>query len=294
MTIACCLVSPEGVVFGADSTITTEIDGKCHFMNHNQKIFEVGQPGTYAVMTWGLTAFKDISYRTLIARLGDKFAEKAPESGLDAANIWSGLVWEAYTKSFSKEIDRFRTLYEKISRRTDEVRSRPTKRSKAEDAELNGIYNDLKVGFCIGGYSKKFRTAQAYYIELNPSMRSQAFPNRIERFKDFGKDDIVSRIFGVFDDEIKEQIVKSAHWSGEKSDLESIISAMRLDPPPMTMRDSIDFVHFRIYSTIKATKFSTRDNDCGGPIELAIITTDRDFRWVKHKSWDSAINDWGI
>jgi hypothetical protein len=123
-------------------------------------------------------------------------------------------------------------------------------------------------------------------------MRSQAFPTKIERFKHFGKDDIVSRILGIFDDEVKDEIVKSPHWSGEKSDLDTIISAMKLDPPPMTMRDSIDFVHFSIYSTIKATKFSTRDKDCGGPIELAVITTDRNFRWVQHKGWNSAITDW--
>jgi hypothetical protein len=29
--------------------------------------------------------------------------------------------------------------------------------------------------------------------------------------------------------------------------------------------------------------------NCGGPIEIAVITTDRRFRWVRHKDWDVAI-----
>jgi hypothetical protein len=28
---------------------------------------------------------------------------------------------------------------------------------------------------------------------------------------------------------------------------------------------------------------------CGGPIEIAVISSDRKFRWVRHKEWDAAI-----
>ena len=39
----------------------------------------------------------------------------------------------------------------------------------------------------------------------------------------------------------------------------------------------------------KAMKFSDLPQICGGPIEIAVITSDRRFRWVKHKTWDAAI-----
>jgi len=57
------------------------------------------------------------------------------------------------------------------------------------------------------------------------------------------------------------------------------------------MRDAIDYVHSAIYCTIKAMKFSTGAQVCGGPIEIAVITSDRKFRWVRHKPWDAAIED---
>ena len=57
------------------------------------------------------------------------------------------------------------------------------------------------------------------------------------------------------------------------------------------MRDAIDYVHSAIYCTIKAVKFSTMAQVCGGPIEIAVITSDRLFRWVRHKPWHAAIVD---
>ena len=46
MTIAACYLSPEGVVFGADSTTTI---GDHHF-NFGQKIFELGDGGSGAII----------------------------------------------------------------------------------------------------------------------------------------------------------------------------------------------------------------------------------------------------
>lgn len=49
-----------------------------------------------------------------------------------------------------------------------------------------------------------------------------------------------------------------------------------------------------IYTTIKAMKFSHMAPVCGGPVEVAVITTDRRFRWVRHKGFDAAIGDGSI
>ena len=69
-------------MLGADSTITTIIDGKPHYLNHNQKIFEVGSDSNFAIVTWGLTSFGSVSYRSLIGQLSDRFKDKPPESVL--------------------------------------------------------------------------------------------------------------------------------------------------------------------------------------------------------------------
>jgi len=64
-----------------------------------------------------------------------------------------------------------------------------------------------------------------------------------------------------------------------------------LDHASIPIRDAVDFVHTCIHSTIKALKFSRYSQVCGGPIELAVITTDRASRWIKHKGWDAAIEE---
>lgn len=104
------------------------------------------------------------------------------------------------------------------------------------------------------------------------------------------------RLYDGFDINTRDAIIKERSsfdgnplWIGTSEDLNKILENESLFSPELTIRDGIDFVHFSIYSTIKALKFSTRGQVCGGPIELAVITTDRKFRWVKHKAFDSAV-----
>lgn len=70
MTIAACYLSPEGVVFGADSTSTYNFTNGRHHFNYGQKIFEISdspETGTLALVTWGLGGLSVGSYRTLVA-----------------------------------------------------------------------------------------------------------------------------------------------------------------------------------------------------------------------------------
>ena len=73
MTIAAVYLTPEGVVFGADSTASVNIPQfGMHFFNHTQKLFEVGENSSLGLITWGLGALGDISHRTMVAMLDDE------------------------------------------------------------------------------------------------------------------------------------------------------------------------------------------------------------------------------
>ena len=61
----------------------------------------------------------------------------------------------------------------------------------------------------------------------------------------------------------------------------------------LPIREAIDWVHASIYTTIQAMKFSHLAPVCGGPVEIAVITTDRPFRWVRHKRLDAALRQGG-
>jgi hypothetical protein len=81
----------------------------------------------------------------------------------------------------------------------------------------------------------------------------------------------------------------SQQWTGTRAELDTLVSKHALGHPMLPIRDAIDFVHACVSITIKAFKFSSLSQICGGPIEIAVITTDRKFGWVRHKAWDAAI-----
>jgi hypothetical protein len=65
-----------------------------------------------------------------------------------------------------------------------------------------------------------------------------------------------------------------------------LVSAGTTDLP---IREAIDYIHTYVRMTIKAFKFRFGPPVCGGPIEVGFITTDRAFRWVRHKEFGTAI-----
>jgi len=65
-------------------------------------------------------------------------------------------------------------------------------------------------------------------------------------------------------------------------------------PFDLPIREAIDWVYSSIYTTSQAMKFSHLAPVCGGPVEVAVITTDRPFRWVRHKKLDAGIAHGGL
>ena len=57
----------------------------------------------------------------------------------------------------------------------------------------------------------------------------------------------------------------------------------------MPLRDAVDFVHFLVYSAIRLHRYRGAPSRLGGPIEIAVVTADRGFRWVVHKSLQGSI-----
>jgi hypothetical protein len=103
---------------------------------------------------------------------------------------------------------------------------------------------------------------------------------------------LISRLTNGIADEVREAILTSGKWAGTPQEFDAIASSARLaHPVTVPIREAIDFTHACLLTTIKAIKFSNSPKVCGGPIELAVITTDRPFRWIQHKDWDVAIRE---
>jgi hypothetical protein len=289
MTIACCVIVPEGVVLGADSTASMPTaNGHLHYFNHNQKLFEIGSGSTMAMLTWNLGGLRDTSYRTLLARLDDRLP-KEPPSVLDVAERWADLIWDEYQKAFPAIIQRTQELDAKQPHVVGESSS--SMRTKGEEEDLVRLQSSYFAGFCIAGYCPSDRIPQAYKIEVSPLLRTKCPPIQIFRHEFWGAPNFIRRIMDGYEPGIRQYIIQSGKWGGTEDELDQILGGWRLEVPPMPIRDAIDYVYSSIHSTIKALKFSSLPQICGGPIEIAVITTDRPFRWVRHKTWDVAINE---
>lgn len=279
LTIAVCYLSPEGIVLGADSTTTFSGGEGHHFYNHAQKLFEIGENSTFALVTWGLASFNGTSYRRLIAQLADSFIATPPASIKDVADAWVAIAWPVFSA-----LPQFKRVQEldKNAKRTDD-----------EDKEYNQLKAGLVVGFCIGGYCLPDRLGRAFEIVFDPL--STPSPSEIAPLsqKWWGVPNIISRMIHGSDVNLRTSILASGMWSGTPEQLDSILADQALLHPILPIREAVDFVHSCIRSTGKAMKFSINPQFCGGPPEVAVITSDRAFRWVRHKSWDTAIIDGG-
>lgn len=168
----------------------------------------------------------------------------------------------------------------------------PAARTRDEETEFQSLRLNLVVGFCIAGYWQPNRDAAAFEIIFDPLANQpaqQALPP--QSYKCWGAPNMIQRLIHGCDDTLKTALLNSGKWSGTSAELDSILGQQTLAHPMLPIRDAIDFVHACVYSTIKGMKFSNLFQICGGPIEIAVITSDRHFRWVRHKELDAAITE---
>jgi hypothetical protein len=292
LTIAMCYMSPEGPVLGADSTSSIFLSSgsnalNFHYLNNNQKLFEIGENSTLGAITWGLGGLGTTSYRTLFARIADDLAAKPANNFVEVVDRWIALFWSVYSQ------DQNVITCRQLAAKAPYDPGNPDGRTPDEEKQLTGLQWDLGVGFCLAGYCLPDRIHKAYQMYFEPVGGVPPPPIEIQlgACNFWGAPNMIKRlIFGV-DENIEAKILASGKWTGTDLELRVLLNQFMLNHPILPIRDAIDFVYSCIYSTIKAMKFSNLNQVCGGPIEIAVITTDRKFRWVRHKQWDAAITE---
>jgi len=284
VTIAACYVSREGVVLGSDSTSTFELEEKAsrHF-DFAQKLFEFGEsPSTMGAVTWGLGRPGEKSWRTLIAETADYWTLTKPSSFDEAASIAASMFWADYQHCYAEKLRQARELAAKGENVSSEDRT-----------VLQDLNASFAGGFCIGGRWKPEREPCAYAIEFEPALISVPQPQRLRIAKGYfwGCPNLIQRILYGIDLGLLNEICSSGKWAGIDEELIRLISEKYMNSPPfeLPLREAIDWVFSSIYTTIKGMKFSGHQTFCGGPIELAVISSDRPFRWVCHKTMGAAV-----
>ena len=291
MTIALCYLSPEGIVLGADSTTSTNLQAGFHYYNHAQKLFQLGEDSTLGILIWGLGGLGTESHRTHIAYLADDLRANPPADVLGVANRWIDRFWAAYTSS--PEIAPLLVQCQSLANKQPHdpnAAPDPDMRTKDEENTFELLRRALVAGFCVAGYVPPDRTPHAYEIVFDPLLQRPAPVSLVgQLYRGWGAPNMIDRLITGADAAVKNEILTSGMWNGTAADLEVIVAKHALRHPILPIRDAIDFVYSCIHSTIKGLKFSQLSQICGGPVEIAVITTDRKFRWVRHKSWDAAV-----
>ncbi len=277
MTIAAVYLSPEGVVFGSDSTTTiSSSDRDQHYFDFGQKVFELGEGATLGIVTWGLGGLQHTSYRTLYAEFADDLKSNAPSSVEDAATRWAAKFFSVYDSAIGA-----------AHRAMEAAAQTPEEKAAVADNAVR-----LVAGFCVGGIALPNRRPAAFEIEFSPTgtvvPKPEPLPTGQAIFR--GVPMLINRMLYGIDLDLFGAIEASPHWSGGRDDLAKLVQPFLLGQPTMLpIRDAIDWIYSCIQGTIKGVKFSPLAPMCGGPVEIAVVTSDRPFRWVKHKSLDVAI-----
>lgn len=266
MTIAAAFLTSEGVVFGADSTTTFTLglpgpDQKLKFYNNAQKVFQIGQPGEarFGLCTWGDGRIGQQSHRSVVARLMNTVGKSTTVKDITDALI-----------SILNEPD------SQVGR--------------------------ASVGYLIGGVDQDTCRAACSQVVAVGGNAPVVIPLNPEDACFAGAPRFFTRVERGYDPELPALLTK--HLRSKISTLpadfdkiaaEAIASAAAELPGYVSrglpLRDAIDFIHTYLHLTIKAHKFMTGPTICGGAIEMGFISIDRPFRWIRHKPFDSAIDE---
>lgn len=151
---------------------------------------------------------------------------------------------------------------------------------------------NLVMGVCIAGRAPGKRDPGAAIAVLRPNAGKPTAEIMAPTSSSWwGAPIMVLRLLHGADPRIIPAIQGSGKWNGTNDELRAIFDQFRFDLPVLPIRDAVDYMNACVMSTIRGIKFSSFSQICGGPIELAVVTTDRKFRWVRHKPLDAAILD---
>jgi hypothetical protein len=290
MTLAVCFLTPEGVVLGADSAITYMApSGGERYLSHAQKVFQVDDAGTLAVATFGAGSLASTSYRTVIARLGDEMRKKTGtlDTVRGAAAEFQTMLTQAAPQAFAKEIA--------DALAADHKRQAGTPLTLEEANALVFVQN-WYAGFYVAGRNRSDRAPAACHVALK-LLGNQPAVTDLAMGWQMNANMIPQRLVKGWADDTLQVILNAknandvSRWSGSTiDDLKAALAPLEfLINPAMPIREAVDFVHFIITATVKMIKFAQLPPAVGGPVEVAVITTDRPLRWVRHKTFDAAL-----
>ena len=134
------------------------------------------------------------------------------------------------------------------------------------------------LGILVGGYSPSEPLAEEWEFTLPKSSK----PSRVQQHGVFGASwrgitRPFTRLYKGVDPALLQRI------EAKKRDLDPLVLSLVFDAMPI--QEAIDFVVFILQTTINVAKFELGSSSCGGPLWVALITRDEEFRWIERPRW---------
>ncbi|MFG0327418.1 MAG: hypothetical protein ACF8SC_09170 [Phycisphaerales bacterium JB037] len=223
------------------------------------------------------------SHRYIANAIGRRHIRKPFSTMEEVAAAFAKEVWQELENVYSIQFRRARELAEQDAKGSI---------SSSELRELEEYRARYSGGYCIAGRVEQDLECSAYTVEWAPDFAEpEVAPVPREKPVFWGVPFFMERLIYGFDSIVLSAIFNSGHWQGSLDELTDIVAEKGelIRPEHLPLREAVDWIHTVIYTTIRSVKFAKWQHYCGGPIELATITCDRPFRWIRHKPLDAAV-----
>lgn len=260
MTVAIAFNSQEGVVLATDSTTTVGTPGRP--VDCAQKILEIGprrpdfEPGecfSGAIATAGVGTCGTVSWRNVV---NDFYRWRiAPDQSITGIGpLFLSFVQERWAQL-------------------------------QQAGEVNAADPIPDTSFLLAAISRGQSEVECAYVALKSAAATPVLKGNMYTASGY---DIISRIVLGYDISMKEPIVNAGI---SEADFNGIAANFVAVPPGFApIREVIDYVYFLASSAVRLLRYRGAPPIIGGPIEVAVITSDRGFRWVLHKPLHDAID----
>ena len=267
MTVAILTATREGVVLGTDSTTTLTVRQRgtekiVQLFNSAQKLFEIGP-----------------IVNSFVA--GESFAGAVAVYG---AGTFGPLSWRGFVSEFyCRRASQARGALDVPRELLDFAQTKWAELQQAGEVAANRPIPDA--GLLVAAVGKGYHQVRSGRVNIRAATVEPAEVGAIQ----FGGDaTAATRLLYGYDAQLPAALQQAGLDDRQFEQCAAPLRlALYLDCMPL--RDTIDFVHFLIYSTIKLHRYRGIAAFVGGPIEIATVTPDRGFRWIVHKSLRESI-----
>lgn len=304
MSIVINTTTPEGIILAADSRQSyRNMKGMARIGSENaMKLFKIN--GRIGVGIAGLAFIIENSAPKNLSQFIEEYKHEDGVEDMEVEEVAQGLY-----RLFNEKYEWEKQLNDLESSISNDLQAKGLRIINVEkkDNQLNFTFQNPQGG--VEEINAGLDPVELLVAGFNHDGSHQVFscrvPGQVQKLRDsyeinkqygsswIGQGDVVTRIVLGFDGRIVNlNFVKDAFRRSGEQEVQKQLQGMEYNIQwgTMTLQDAVDFTTLMIHTTSAIQRFSDGINadpgdmpGVGGPVDVAVITPDRGFVWVKKK-----------